>query len=113
MRRWLLSPSQGNNSFSISDNGWIKLDNGLIIQWGYIKNEIPNIIQSGHAKTSIVHVNFPISFPHKVFNVTTTINSSGLGLDRNTDIIINGTLTNSGVNIGADELGVYWMAIGY
>ena len=47
---------------SLSNNGWCKLPNGLIMQWG---------ISNGG------WVNFPIAFPHQCFSVIGTPNGGG------------------------------------
>lgn len=89
---------------SLSDNGWTKLPNGLIMQW--VKS------------TSNTTITFPITFPKAVLSVshayegtlTSTINAQYYAIR---------TLSNSGFTLhsaitGADVAGKYhWLAIGY
>ena len=50
--------SQGNIVGKVSDNGYIKLSNGLIVQWGRFRNRPP------------YDYSYPIPFPNKCFCVT-------------------------------------------
>lgn len=60
----MLLTSQGSKSSSITDNGYVILDNGLIIQWGKT-NAIPTQeILNRHV--------FSIPFPHKCFTISLT-----------------------------------------
>lgn len=51
----------GNNTSSVASNGYVRLQNGLIIQWGY--TSIPANSSSGATVT------WPISFPSAVYSV--------------------------------------------
>ena len=61
---------------SLTQNGWVKFSNGLILQWGY-----------GYNGDTI---RFPISFPKKVFICLVTPNSGGQGVPHSEQ------LTNAG-----------------
>lgn len=64
--------SSGSFTQSLSENGWTKLPNGLIIQWS-------NYHQ---AKDTRVTKNFPIAFPSACFVVSITLtNSTNFALD--------------------------------
>lgn len=83
-----------------SENGYVKLPNGLIIQWGVAPD--PN--------DSTIVVNFPTAFPTACFTIVGTNYSSG-----NNRIVsfkafntTNFTVTNDG-----SSNGVLWIAIGY
>lgn len=60
----------GVTASSNATNGYVKLGNGLIIQWGTYGTYGPSV--SSTATT----VNFPISFPNSCFNVSKTVLSS-------------------------------------
>ena len=100
----------------IGDNGYIKYDNGLIIQWGY--NKLRNT-----SRTSYYDIPFHISFTEKVFNLQLTSRES-VGLDNtgqyfyaltvsSTEMKLSGfkfrIIDNSG---GSGDVGVNWIAIG-
>ena len=72
-------------SSSKSENGYTRLPNGLIIQWGLA------LVEKGD---NTVPTLFPIAFPNKCLNVVATHR----GLDRNVSaIIVGGTMTAAGV----------------
>ena len=48
---------------SLTQNGYVKFANGLIIQWGYTKN----------INSNEVHISFPIVFPRNGFSLATNI----------------------------------------
>ena len=54
------SKGDGITNANLSENGHVKFNNGLIIQWGV----------SSKAKGTIGHVTFPIKFPNKCFVVS-------------------------------------------
>jgi cytoskeletal protein CcmA (bactofilin family) len=98
-----------SSSYSLSSNGYTKLPNGLIMQWG--------ILSSISIDETIYTVNFPKLFPNTVFNVTATLNY---------DVQVNGSigvvvksLSSSGFQVFTDcsnlstTGSIYWNAIGY
>lgn len=86
---------------SLTENGWCKMPNGLIIQWGF---------------TNDLTVIFPIAFIENVYNIMcqTSYNSNGASAGQYTAVTAK-TLTsftrgaNSGTGAGT---GLYWVAIG-
>jgi len=92
-----------------SGNGYQKLGNGLIIQWG-LSAVIPD--------DSEITVNFPVAFPTACLNVTATVrqaNFIGGGY-----IVFIDTLSNANFVMGMDDVATsvggaaaYWIAIGY
>jgi len=54
------------SEFNIAENGYIKLKNGLIIQWGTVN------LGSTSNGTNIFNVKFPITFPNKPLNIQVT-----------------------------------------
>ena len=97
-------------------NGYVKLPNGLLRQWGYI-----GTTWSGEGVKKVV---FPVAFPAECFNVQITTRITGrqgainadltLGADNLTtagfDVVVNG-LAFHGASV-SDFKGVYWEAIG-
>ena len=100
-----------------ADNGYLKLPNGLILQWGKVA--------SGWPGEGPYTVTFPIAFPNKCLNTQVTVWSDGRKGSVNLDITIPvGTVRPASVDalfngIGfqgstaADLRGFYWFAIGY
>ena len=89
---------------SLTQNGWVKLPNGLIMQWGRRNN-----VSSGAQAT----ITFPINFTQALnasvtrltaFNTETLYGFHIKGLTNNSITIINGTQ-----NLDS----CYWFAIGY
>ena len=102
---------------SISQNGWTRLPNGLIIQWGTHLVAMANY--------SVATVTFPISFPTACFTVqltaravTTAANGSAT---LENGIKLNGTPTTTSFSVYVNWAGsqayatIYptWFAIGY
>lgn len=101
----IFATSQDNNAGVISENGWAKLPNGLILQWG----KLPR-------RSGIEIVSFPIQFPHKLFYVSTQ--SSATWDSAVVNCIYN--RSNNGFTAvvdrtsgGGDIDGTGWFAIGY
>ena len=100
-----------------ADNGYLKLPNGLILQWGKVA--------SGWPGEGPYTVTFPIAFPNKCLNTQITVLSDGRKGSVNLDITIPvGTLKPTGFDAmfnamafqgssAADLRGFYWFAIGY
>lgn len=99
------------------DNGYLKLPNGLILQWGKVASGWPG--EGPYAVT------FPIAFPNKCLNTQVTVWSDGRKGSVNLDITIPvGTIRPvsfdalfNGIGFmgstAADVKGFYWFAIGY
>ena len=99
------------------DNGYLKLPNGLILQWGKVASGWPG--EGPYAVT------FPIAFPDKCLNTQITVLSDGRKGSVNLDITIPvGTLKPTGFDAmfnamafqgssAADLRGFYWFAIGH
>ena len=100
-----------------ADNGYLKLPNGLILQWGKVA--------SGWPGEGPYTVTFPVAFPNKCLNTQITMWSEGRKGLVNLDITIPvGTIRPASFDalfngIGfqgstaADLKGFYWFAIGY
>ena len=82
-------------------NGYTKLPNGLIIQWGTIS--LPT------DTTNTVSLN--IAFPNNNFAAWTTMQGGGLPT-RNSTSVSAKTLTNITIIMNGNSQSVYWMAIG-
>ena len=107
------------NAFPVqkADNGYLKLPNGLILQWGKVA--------SGWPGEGPYTVTFPIAFPNKCLNTQVTVWSDGRVGSVSLDITIPvGTIRPASFDalfngIGfqgstaADLKGFYWFAIGY
>ena len=94
--------TRGAIAGSNATNGYVKLDNGLIIQWGYVGSN-----------TTVI---FPVAFPA----VCTGLAFSRLGFGTNADINQVGDLTKTQFEIrgrtpSGDYISAYskWIAIGY
>ena len=99
------SPSQGNITGELSTNGWTKLPNGLIIQWG-------NLHTYGY--NNILY--FPIRY-NKLLSFTATQGESDP-----TGTISFTIASNNSINIRTNDsqeddeprdADVFWMALGY
>ena len=89
--------SSGGFSQSFGHNGWTKLPNGLIIQWG-ICTENTNTL--------------PISFPSAFCSVNATVISSGGTTNGNTAII--NSSSNFSYKMGSMDGSIgYFIAVGY
>nr|DAK14608.1 MAG TPA: tailspike protein [Caudoviricetes sp.] len=100
-----------------ADNGYLKLPNGLILQWGKVA--------SGWPGEGFYTVTFPIAFPNKCLNTQVTVWSDGRVGSVNLDVTIPvGTVRPvsfdalfNGIGFqgstAADFKGFYWFAIGY
>jgi hypothetical protein len=99
---------------SLSPNGYTKLPNGLIMQWGYYEH--PSTFVSGVTGEAVV---FPTTFPTAFLNATAT----AIGIDGNSDCWAEITWqspTTTGMTVriqttraGATTKGFYWTAVGY
>ena len=89
---------------SLSANGYIKLANGLIIQWG----ETPSI-----AYTATVSVTFPVAFTSACYSVVICPNGQTSTSAQAQDYITNITTTGFDVtHCGTLEITAFWVAIG-
>lgn len=82
-------------------NGWCKMPNGLILQWGKYSNHN----DSGR-------VVFPLAFPHSCFSIAATHATGGWDPGE----VSVWDLTNDGFQVGgqaANHYSWYWMAVGY
>lgn len=96
-------------SSSLGSNGYQRLPNGLIFQWGIV---------GGIATDQSVYVSFPTQFPNTVLNITTShVQSASTGKAISTCSIQAGYNT-SGFTLIQDTEGInavneMWFAIGY
>jgi hypothetical protein len=89
---------------SATANGYQKLPSGIIMEWG-------SVAACGSGCFDVI--SFPLAFPHNVFSVTTTIDTTSAV---SAGVYVTG-VTTSGANLdtnagGATKYGAYWMAIG-
>lgn len=96
------------DSFSRLTNGYSKLTNGMILQWGR-STITPN---SANANTKLA-ITFPITFPNFIFNAQTT----SLSQYANYDCSIT-NVSESGADLvlyssATSPVTIFWMAIGY
>lgn len=97
---------------NISENGWTKLPNGLILQWGK-KNH--NSYPGERSET----ITFPIAFTVECLCIITTTHTSGAGGGDSTANIIGKTRTN--FNVATEGYGgsthqyrgYFWFSIGH
>lgn len=120
----MLPTSQGSGAYQqlLSENGYTKFPNGLIIQWGVLQDV--SLIQVWHT------VNFPIEFPHAAFSVQAVsagnpTKNGGLGFSSTAGDTLCSyhSLTTKSMVVGYDYDGegryainngdIYWIAIGY
>ena len=94
----------GSTSESFADDGYVKLDNGLIMQWG----------QETAAEASET-VTFPIAFPNACLNVTCTDYANGDtgGITSATGIKTLPTKTTVIFTCYTSATTFFWQAIGY
>jgi len=93
-----------NKGSDLSEDGYFKFPNGLIIQWGY------ETVDSD-TKT----ISFPIEFPNACLNVSLTNRKDGDtgGVDYTHCLTGTPTTTSFTISSYSSHTGVYWMAIGY
>lgn len=89
-------------------NGWCRLPNGLILQWGF------KPAPTGHydVNQSVV---FPVTFPTACLNVSLTPSMNTYDTDHDTEFGVH-SLSQSGFKFWtwlSPYLGHYWIAIGY
>lgn len=120
----IIGASQGSGAYQqlLSENGYTKFPNGLIIQWGVLQDV--SLIQVWHT------VNFPIEFPHAAFSVQAVsagnpTKNGGLGFSSTAGDTLCSyhSLTTKSMVVGYDYDGegryainngdIYWIAIGY
>jgi hypothetical protein len=96
---------------SISSNGWTKMPNGLIMQWG---------LSATTGMSSPTTVNFPIEFPNNVFMVSGTMVSVS-GQPQDNVLTLYATPSNTSFIVRSGGQGgsgfftndpFYWYAIG-
>jgi len=94
--------SAGASSFG--STGYMKLPNGLILQWG--------VITAG-----LGPINFPLTFPNAVLNIQSTRTTTHAGDGSGSEVFVNSsTLTTSGFSYGfaaTTTYPIYWFATGY
>lgn len=86
-----------NPASSIGANGYTKLPNGVIIEWG-----------SDSSTTNPRNISFPLTFPNAVFSVVATSNNSNASIQAITAQSVSQFTVNQG-NAGS---GINWMAVG-
>ena len=99
---------------SIAENGWCKLPNGLILQWGHYA--------SGVSEGNNASVNFPVAFPTACFGVFPVGQNTDPSGSRDIVMQVGGTPTKTGFIAIAQWTGggstingiggFYWWAIG-
>ena len=101
-----------------NENGYTKLPNGLIMQWGVASDWFD--VPGGLSSANFYSVTFPISFPNQVLTITSGIlyfdqTNNGSGLSSQVRVINNSTAEISLQEWGANIQKVKWkyIAIGY
>ncbi|MFQ1046646.1 gp53-like domain-containing protein [Avibacterium paragallinarum] len=94
-----------NNLFSkqFTENGWSKLPNGLIIQWGKFR--------AGWEATTQRRVTFPITFPNQVFFIGLTEFTRAWSYT--STVQSRGQMNNSGFEVVSQRNDTMFLAIGY
>jgi len=94
----------GDDGTSLSTNGYMKLSNGFIIQWGYVVS----------SSDSTLSTTFPIAFPTAVLSITPMGGDNGNGLVGN-NTALGSSRTTTGFNFRSGSVVdyIYYMAIGY
>lgn len=107
---------------SKANNGYVKLANGIILQWGIITTSFPN---NNAGATSTGFTSFPVTFPNGIFSITSSI---GRNVNSNSylwgSVIscvmpitrLDGIEYEARVNVGTGSnynWQIHWMAIGY
>jgi len=90
---------------SLTLNGYQRLSNGLILQWGYrsnLGNQSPKVIT------------FPISFPNECLSIANSSNTS-VASYANTTMIYNKSNNGFTITAWSTDSGIdsHWLAIGY
>ena len=89
---------------NLSANGYVKMANGLILQWG-------NIALGGNRQETVT---FPITFPNECLNVQGS--SRNIRYFSTYDIMVYSiTPTQVVLDLSAEKgsIGAYWFAVGY
>ena len=89
----------GGSNVNLAPNGYYKLPNGLIFQWGIVQDSVPTNY-------------FPIAFPAKCASLQITNGSSGVGAS----VVVglsNTAFTVDSVEPSAGKSLKYWFAVGY
>ena len=104
-----ITPANVGQTFgqSLSENGWCRLPNGLIMQWGVTSH-------GDISHTTNINVNFSIQFPSSVFSVT----ANEGGLQPCAINVINKSTTGftaavTEFNQNVQSGNINWFAIGY
>ena len=85
---------------SLTQNGWVKFSNGLILQWGFRSD-------TGYGGRTVT---FPIAFTKQCFNGHVTTKRGGDSSNGNNYV---DNLTTTNMWTVCDGGGGYWIAIGY
>ena len=85
---------------SLTQNGWVKFSNGLILQWGFRRD-------TGYGGRTVT---FPIAFTKQCFNGHVTTKRGGDSSNGNNYV---DNLTTTKMWTVCDGGGGYWIAIGY
>ena len=105
--------THAGEQLSLQQNGYCKMANGLIIQWGKVPFDSYLFGQWGHAQ---VEVTFPIAFPNACLSITGAKNSQDSDWGPNHFLAFN-YITETGFRLNAVEppsdYNIYWLAIGY
>lgn len=101
-----LSSKLETTSISLSSNGYMRLSNGFILQWG-----VSSLLSNNTYET----INFPIAFPTACRSATSSWYSEG---DDTTDVFVGiSTLSTSQIRVtlsaAAGTHRVLWIAIGH
>lgn len=93
---------------SLTQNGWVKFSNGLILQWG--------LSSSSSSGDSNISINLPISFSDiycvisNLYSTNGSYNNAGGGADNIIKITTNSFIFHHGSDVANCK--IYWIAIG-
>lgn len=99
-----------------ADNGYMKLANGIIIQWG--SQTVSGITVNEYAK----EINFNIAFPNNCTNIQLTISDVGYGIQGFTTSVgvpelsktkFKANFKSTSNRYSSISMKLYWFAIGY
>ena len=108
-----INPANVGQTFgaSLSTNGWCRLPNGLILQWGVLSNVLLN--------QTFYNINFPVGFPFATLNISATISANNIVGGSIAPMVKKGSITKTSFQVAGDHAteiatgDIYWLAIGY
>ena len=108
-----ITPANVGQTFgqSLSQNGWCRLPNGLIMQWGVLSSVLLN--------QTFYLVSFSTAFPSNALNISATISAENVVGGSISPIIKKGSISKNSFQVAGDNSteattgDIHWTAIGY